>query len=255
MTYADLDKYANVGRLRANAVPQSDIDQATAALLEVDDFVRQGGDAPELQERLDRLHRTRWASLTTLPRLAPTSEDIQTWLRWRNLDLDPVEYWRRIRVPVLLLYGEQDEVVPVDVRARRIEDALRDSGNPNVTVRVFPRENHTISGSQEFLFDPLAACRGHEAVNPREEPAGERADHATRVRESQLPAGRPAHRLAWQRSPAIRPCAQVPALRARVRGQRLRHPPAPLSCMPGRRTWLGCRVNRRGPRRHLHPAE
>jgi pimeloyl-ACP methyl ester carboxylesterase len=151
VTYADLDKYANATRLRANGVAQADIDQALAALSQVDAFVRQGGDASALQERLDRLHRTRWASLTTLPRLAPTREHIETWLRWRNLDLDPVEYWRGIRVPVLLLYGEQDEVVPVRVSARRIEAALREAGNPDVTVRIFPRENHTISGSQEFL--------------------------------------------------------------------------------------------------------
>jgi pimeloyl-ACP methyl ester carboxylesterase len=151
VTYADLDKYANATRLRANGVPQADIDQAMAALAEVDDFVRRGGNAAALQERLDQLHRTRWASLTTLPRLAPTREHIRTWIRWRNLDLDPVEYWRRIRVPVLLLYGERDDVVPVPASASRIEEALRAAGNPNVTVRIFAGENHTIAGSQEFL--------------------------------------------------------------------------------------------------------
>ena len=35
--------------------------------------------------------------------------------------------------------------------ATRIAGALRAARNPKVTVRIFPGENHTISGSQQFL--------------------------------------------------------------------------------------------------------
>jgi dipeptidyl aminopeptidase/acylaminoacyl peptidase len=161
VTYADLDKYANASRLRANGFPQADIDQAMTALQRVDEFVRRGGSRSELQSALDALHRNRWASFTTLPRVAPTSQDIESWLRWRNLDLDPADYWRRVRSPVLLLYGELDDVVPVDVSAGRIQDALRQAGNPNVTLRIFPGQDHTISGSGDFLDVMVAWMVAH----------------------------------------------------------------------------------------------
>lgn len=151
VTYADLDKYANATLLRARGFDQRSVDQAMTALSRVDHFVRNGGDASELQRFLDAAHRNSWASSTTLPRLAPTAEHIRTWLRWRNLDLDPVDYWRNVRVPVLLLYGERDDVVPVATSAERIRGALTRAGNSRVTTRVFPGENHAIAGSQEFL--------------------------------------------------------------------------------------------------------
>jgi pimeloyl-ACP methyl ester carboxylesterase len=150
VTYAELDKYANATRLRASGFSQDDVDQALAALTRVDDFVRNGGD-PGLQSFLDSMHQNRWASFTTLPRIAPTPEHIQSWLRWRNLDLDPADYWRDIHVPVLLAYGELDDVVPVESSADRIRDALDEAGNSQVTIRIFRGENHSISNSQEFL--------------------------------------------------------------------------------------------------------
>lgn len=150
VTYADLDKFANASRLRANGFAQAEIDQALTALRQVDAFVRGGGERLKLQLALDSFHRNRWASFTTLPRVAPTLGDIQSWLRWRNLDLDPVEYWRMVRAPVLLVYGELDDVVPVDTSAARIRDALQQAGNPNVVVRIFPKEDHAISGADDF---------------------------------------------------------------------------------------------------------
>jgi len=150
VTYADLDKFANASRLRANGFAQVDIDRALAALRQVDVFVRRGGDRLELQSKLDSFHRSRWAPFTSLPRVAPTSADIQSWLRWRNLDLDPVDYWKSVHAPVLLVYGELDDVVPVDTSAARIRKVLRQAGNSNVDVRIFPGQDHAISGADEF---------------------------------------------------------------------------------------------------------
>ena len=150
VSYADVDQFANASRLRANGFPQVEIDQALAALRQVDAFVRGGGDRLELQRKLDAFHRSRWAPLTTLPRVAPTAADLQSWLRWRNLDLDPIPYWRTVRAPVLLVYGGLDDVVPVDRSAARIGEGLRQAGNSNVVIRIFPGQDHTISGAEDF---------------------------------------------------------------------------------------------------------
>ena len=151
VTYAELDKYANAMRLRQHGFAQSDIDRAVSALTRVDEYVRRGGDPGEMQTFLDQMHQNRWAAFTTLPRRAPDRDDIATWLRWRNLDLDPGDFWRKVRSPVLLLYGERDDVVPVQTSVRRIQEALQQANNTNVTVKVFPGEGHTIMTSNEFV--------------------------------------------------------------------------------------------------------
>jgi len=117
----------------------------------VDDYVRRGGDEQALQSFLDEAWRKPWASQTTLPRRVPNSEEIRTWLRWRNLDLDPASYWQQIKVPALVIFGELDDVVPAETSAERIAAALKLAGNKDVTVKIFPKDNHTIEHAPDFL--------------------------------------------------------------------------------------------------------
>src|SRR2546429_2567675 len=151
VTYAELNKYADATRLRAHGFSETEIREATEALTRVDDYVRRGGDERELQSFLDETSHKPWASQSTLPRRVPTIEEIHTWLRWRDLDIDPTDYWKQIKVPVLVMFGELDDVVPVQTSVERIEAALKRAGNPDVTIKVFPRANHTIQPAPDFL--------------------------------------------------------------------------------------------------------
>ncbi len=54
-----------------------------------------------------------------------------------------LEWWARIRVPVLLIYGAKDQRVPAAESAARIAAALRNAGNADVTVRILPGADHT----------------------------------------------------------------------------------------------------------------
>jgi len=55
----------------------------------------------------------------------------------------PLAWWARVRVPVLLVYGAEDQRVPARGSAARIAAALRRAGNRDVTVRIFPGADHT----------------------------------------------------------------------------------------------------------------
>jgi pimeloyl-ACP methyl ester carboxylesterase len=55
----------------------------------------------------------------------------------------PLAWWPQVRVPVLLIYGAEDQRVPAAESAARIAAALRHAGNRDVTVRVFPGADHT----------------------------------------------------------------------------------------------------------------
>ena len=117
----------------------------------MDEYVRRGGDQQTLQSFLDEAWRKPWASQTTLPRRVSDSAETRTWLRLRNLDLDPVDYWQQIKVPALVMFGELDDVVPVQSSAERIAAALKLAGNRDVTIKIFPKSNHTIEQAPDFL--------------------------------------------------------------------------------------------------------
>jgi pimeloyl-ACP methyl ester carboxylesterase len=149
--YAEVNKYADATRLRARGFSTADIDEAIAALTRVDGYVRHGGNEPALQSFLDEAWRKPWASQTTLPRRVPNADEIHSWLRWRNLDLDPVSYWEHLTIPALVMFGESDDVVPVQASAARISGALKRAGNRDVTIKIFPKANHTITPAPDFL--------------------------------------------------------------------------------------------------------
>lgn len=57
---------------------------------------------------------------------------------------EPLTWWAQVRVPVLLVYGENDQRVPARESASRIASTLaRNPSNVDVTVRIFPGADHT----------------------------------------------------------------------------------------------------------------
>jgi alpha-beta hydrolase superfamily lysophospholipase len=55
----------------------------------------------------------------------------------------PLEWWSRVRVPVLLVYGADDQRVPAVQSAERIAATLRNAGNTDVNVQIHPGADHT----------------------------------------------------------------------------------------------------------------
>lgn len=144
VTYAELNTYDDGPRLRTHGFSERDIRDAAAAQRKVYAFVRAGGDAPALQAFLDGVRQRPWARYTTLPRSVPTAAERATWLAWRDLDLDPARYWERVRVPSLVAFGADDDVVPAERSARRIRRALQRAGNADYEIHVFPHAGHAI---------------------------------------------------------------------------------------------------------------
>lgn len=54
-----------------------------------------------------------------------------------------LEWWSRVRVPVLLVYGADDQRVQAARSAERIAAALHGAGNSDVTVQIHPGADHT----------------------------------------------------------------------------------------------------------------
>jgi pimeloyl-ACP methyl ester carboxylesterase len=93
--------------------------------------------------------RTRLDSLVSVLRgrpwfFAPPAPDNSYWSFSRAFALyDPLAWWARVRVPVLLIYGADDQRVPARESAARIAATLLRAGNGDVTIRILPDADHT----------------------------------------------------------------------------------------------------------------
>lgn len=76
---------------------------------------------------------------------APPAPDNSYW-RFSKIfgAYQPLLWWAKVRVPVLLLYGAEDQRVPARESAERIvATVLRHAPDADVTVRIFPGADHT----------------------------------------------------------------------------------------------------------------
>jgi uncharacterized protein len=74
----------------------------------------------------------------------PPAPDNSYWSFSRVYErYQPLQWWAKVRVPVLLVYGAEDRRVPPSESAARIADTLHRAGNHDVTVRIFPGADHT----------------------------------------------------------------------------------------------------------------
>jgi dipeptidyl aminopeptidase/acylaminoacyl peptidase len=80
---------------------------------------------------------------------------LSTWF-----DIDPRTIARRLRLPVLLLHGENDQQVP-RVQADELAVALRAGGATTVSVQTFPSTNHLL------LADESGDPRGYAQLASR----------------------------------------------------------------------------------------
>jgi pimeloyl-ACP methyl ester carboxylesterase len=84
----------------------------------------------------------------------------------KRAHLDTSTLWTGVKRPVLLIYGEEDPLMPVDATIRRLEDVLDGSGAP-YTALIAPRAQHNLTihpGPGERFFWWRQAPGLHDTV-------------------------------------------------------------------------------------------
>jgi hypothetical protein len=71
-------------------------------------------------------------------------------------------YWAKVKVPVLLLYGELDEKVPATESIEQIDVTLGVARNPDYTEILIPRAQHNLTVHPEP--GPPYTCPMHPQV-------------------------------------------------------------------------------------------
>jgi len=117
---------------------EEDIANAQAYTRLVFDVAYREGDPAKLAAATEKAKGAKW---TEQAQLAASPEDLEGWRRQR---FDPAPVLSRTTVPTLVLYGERDTLVPPAENAELMRRYLAEAGNRDVTIKVFPRANHSL---------------------------------------------------------------------------------------------------------------
>lgn len=159
---------------RASGLPEDQV----ASYLEIQkkalDLIRDEKDEAVFQAKLKELARLQAERLSEEEKKALGSDPqaaIELVLKqqstpwWRAfVAYDPRTALRKVKVPVLAVNGTLDLQVDADQNLPEIEKALKEAGNPDVTVRRFPGLNHLFQTAKTGTVDEYGQIE--ETVSP-----------------------------------------------------------------------------------------
>lgn len=146
--------------LRVNGYSQADIDKAIATRKAVDDYMRGTIDRSAAQHALDAAKEQPWFKLIYM---SETVGDRAT-SRWRReIAHDPAQTLEKVKVPVLMIYGAADPVVPVATSAGHLRALAAD--HPNIELAVIAGADHHMETSADprTQLDPARSDERPEA--------------------------------------------------------------------------------------------
>lgn len=139
---------------RASGMPEENIKREDALMRQSLDVVRNEKDPAARDARLRQIAKEALALQS--PENQAGGDDgldaqvkavTSNWFRY-FLDYDPRPALRKVKVPVLVLNGELDLQVIADQNIPEIEKALKEAGNPDVTIRRLAGLNHLFQPAQ-----------------------------------------------------------------------------------------------------------
>ena len=77
----------------------------------------------------------------------PSAPDTRVPIGYHPSDIyaDPVDYLANIKCPILSINGELDDLVPIQISVKRLEEALQKQGHSDYTKIWFPEADHSFT--------------------------------------------------------------------------------------------------------------
>ena len=143
--------YAN--ELREQGMDEGDVREASAVRRDIWSYMSSGLGYERTKAELDEARTKRWYSQARvqqddsfgrLPTPAELSKPVGRSAVWFKQEAiyDPVPALRALRVPALFLFGNHDQLIPVDESVAVIERVLGEDEQHDFTIRVFPNVDH-----------------------------------------------------------------------------------------------------------------
>jgi dipeptidyl aminopeptidase/acylaminoacyl peptidase len=142
--------YAN--ELREQGLDEGDVREASTVRRDIWSYMSSGLGYEKTKAELDEARTKRWYSQARvqqddsfgpLPTPAELSKPVGRSAIWFKQEAvyDPVPALRALRVPALFLFGDHDQLIPVDESVAVIQRVLAEE-HRDFTIRVFPNVDH-----------------------------------------------------------------------------------------------------------------
>jgi pimeloyl-ACP methyl ester carboxylesterase len=137
----DLHRVSN--SLKSSGLTEPDQAKAMAFYRRFIDVARTGQGIDGLLASGDSVKSEAWYQWLEIP-----PRDHWLWSFYPPVgSFDPLPVWKKVTVPTLLLYGQNDQLIPVDVSLLRIGRALDQGGNNSWAAFILPRAAHNFTVS------------------------------------------------------------------------------------------------------------
>ncbi len=132
--------YRTVAQLRAEGLDEATIRDGTTLQILKFYYARTGIGWDGYQEYYQRYHQAPWFEEIIG---SPATKESTSWAFWRAINvIEPSEFWRRVRVPSLVIFGGRDRLSPVDRSTVLFREAMARARNQRFEVKVFPQATH-----------------------------------------------------------------------------------------------------------------
>lgn len=174
VTPREQESLSIANKLRDSDLTTGEVEEALA-YLDLYFYHAQSGQLwEELKSAAEDASTRAWTNYVPIPE---TQSEMLWWSR--NHRFPAESYLQQLQCPVLACYGQNDRVVPPSRNAERLREFLDQSGNQDVSIRVFEDGDHRIELpfiisseqvrwpqlSPDYLLALESWCRSHNLAN------------------------------------------------------------------------------------------
>jgi pimeloyl-ACP methyl ester carboxylesterase len=134
-----------VNQVRAEGFSGMDLTEATEFIKMWVEVMRTGQGWEQFDKAVEKARHAKWFPMLHMP---PKGNWIWAFHR-RIYDYNAADFWAKVSVPVLVIYGERDLYVPVTQSIWNIDRALSKARNRDYTILVLPRASHSFDVEPE----------------------------------------------------------------------------------------------------------
>ena len=128
-------------QVRSQGIAGNELTDAIAFIKLLIGVLRTGEGWEQFDAASDKARTTKWYPMLHVP-----PKDHWFWPYYRKIaNYNSADYWEKVNVPVLVLYGELDILVPVTQSISNIDRALSKAGNRDYTIILLPRASHAFN--------------------------------------------------------------------------------------------------------------
>jgi len=176
--------YAN--ELRRQGVPEGDLREASVVRRDIWTYMSNGNGYEKVKAELEQARTKAWFSRAkaqqdnsfgTLPKPEELSKPVGRNLLWfrQEMNYDPVSALRALRAPTLFLFGDRDQLIPVQESVIILRRVLGEDAHHDFTIREFANDDHemrVVVGEGRGDIDPdyLRTMREWLATHVLKEP-------------------------------------------------------------------------------------